>query len=220
MAAILVDYENVAGKNGLHGLEFLCSKDSLYIFYSNSCEKIRADQMRIIATSGCQFKAIKLVNSRNNALDFYIATECGALLQRGETQILVVSGDKGFHSVEDYIGIRAGSEKVRLAIAPTIDQGLITLTAKDDHERRSLIVESMQQLDLGAEYARWEERYSFSNAILNAFKGTKYEERSGEILAYIEHNREKTGRALYTNTLHNFGRASGTEIYQILKRVV
>lgn len=40
MAAILVDYENVAGKNGLQGLEFLCPKDILYIFYSNSCEKI------------------------------------------------------------------------------------------------------------------------------------------------------------------------------------
>lgn len=176
--------------------------------------------MRIIVNSGCQFKAIKLVNSRTNALDFYIAMECGALLQSGETQILVISGDKGFHSIVDYISIRPNAEKVKLVVAPAIDQGLITLNAKDDHERRSLIVESMQQLDLGVEYARLEERNAFRKAILNAFEGTKYEKRSGEILSYIEHNREKTGRALYTNTLHIFGRVNGTEIYQILKRVV
>ena len=220
MAAILVDYENVVGKNGLQGVEFLCPKDILYIFYSNTCEKIRADQMRIITNSGCTFRVSKLVNSRANALDFYIATECGALLQSGETQILVVSGDKGFHSIADYIGIRSGTENVRMVVASTIEQGLITLTAKEDHRRRKLIVESMQELDLGAESARLEERNAFRNAVINAFEGTSYQERSGEILDYIEHNREKTGRALYTNTLHSFGRVSGTEIYRILKKVV
>ena len=220
MAAILVDYENVAGKNGLQGLEFLCPKDSLYIFYSKACEKIRADQMRIIVNSGCRFKAIKLVNSRTNALDFYIATECGVLLQSGEKQIAVVSGDKGFHSVADYFSIRPEAENVMVTIAPTIDQALLNLSAKEDHERRKRIMESMKELDLGVEYARLEERNAFRNTILNAFEGTKYQECSGEILSYIEHNREKTGRALYTNTLHNFGRVNGTEIYRILKRVV
>jgi len=220
MAAILVDYENVSGKNGLHGLEFLCEKDILYIFYSNSCEKIRADQMRLIDKSGCQFKAIKLLHSRSNALDFYIATECGSLLQSGEKQIAVVSGDKGFHSIADYFSIRPEAENAMVNIAPTIDQALLYLNAKEDHERRKMIRESMMELDLNVEFARMEERNAFRKAIINAFEGTKYQERSGEILDYIEHNREKTGRALYTNTLHNFGRVSGTEIYQILKKVV
>lgn len=220
MAAILVDYENVAGKNGLQGLEYLCPKDRLYIFYSNTCEKIRADQMGIIVKNGCQFRAIKLLTTRANALDFYIATECGALIQRGENQIAVISGDKGFYSVADYLSIRPGAEKVRMVITPTIEQGLMNLNAKEDYERRRLVVESMQQLDLGVEAARLEERNAFCNAIINAFEGTRYQERSGEILDYIEDNREKTGRALYTNTLHSFGRVSGTEIYRILKRVV
>ena len=148
MAAILVDYENIAGKNGLQGLEYLCPKDRVYIFYSNTCEKIRADQMRLIVRSECQFKVIKLVNSRANALDFYIATECGALIQSGETQIAVISGDKGFYSVADYLSIRPGAEKVRMVITHTIEQGLMNLNAKEDYERRRLIVESMQQLDL------------------------------------------------------------------------
>ncbi len=176
--------------------------------------------MRLIVRSECQFKVIKLVNSRANALDFYITTECGALIQSGETQIAVISGDKGFYSVADYLGIRPEAEKVRMVITPTIEQGLMNLNAKDDYERRRLVVESMQQLDLGVEAARLEERNAFRNAIINAFEGTRYQERSGEILDYIEHNREKTGRALYTNTLHSFGRVSGTEIYRILKRVV
>lgn len=141
-------------------------------------------------------------------------------MESGETQIAVISGDKGFHSVVDYAAIRPSEEKVRMVVSPTIEQGLLTLNAKDDLERRRLIRKSMEQLDISVEYARLEERNAFRNAIINAFEGTCYQERSGEILDYIEHNREKTGRALYTNTLHNFGRVSGTEIYRILKKVV
>lgn len=120
----------------------------------------------------------------------------------------------------DYISIRSDPEKVRMVVAPTIDRGLLTLNATDDKERHRMIKESMKELDLNVEFAQLEERNAFRNAIINAFEGTKYQERSGEILDYIEHNREKTGRALYTNTLHNFGKVSGTEIYQILKKVV
>ena len=41
MAAILVDYENVNGSNGLKGADALCADDTLIIFYSNCCGKIR-----------------------------------------------------------------------------------------------------------------------------------------------------------------------------------
>lgn len=33
MPALLVDYENVSGSNGLKGADALCEKDTLIIFY-------------------------------------------------------------------------------------------------------------------------------------------------------------------------------------------
>lgn len=40
---ILVDYENVKGSNGLKGTDVLCRDDTLIIFYSKNCGKIRYD---------------------------------------------------------------------------------------------------------------------------------------------------------------------------------
>lgn len=96
MAAILVDYENVNGSNGLKGADALCANDTLIIFYSNCCGKIRYDYLQDIKDSGCEFKAVKLKGSGKNALDFYIAAECGIISERGEKQIGIISNDKGF----------------------------------------------------------------------------------------------------------------------------
>ena len=94
MAAILVDYENVYASNGLKGVEYLRDTDTLYIFYSQCCGKIRYDHMEAIESSGCDFRTYKLVKTGKNALDFYIASECGAICQKGETQIAIISNDK------------------------------------------------------------------------------------------------------------------------------
>lgn len=48
MPTILVDYENVNGSNGLKGVDVLNSNDTLIIFYSGCCEKIRYDYMQEI----------------------------------------------------------------------------------------------------------------------------------------------------------------------------
>ena len=53
MAGILVDYENVNGSNGLKGADALCADDTLIIFYSNCCGKIRCDYLQDIKDSGC-----------------------------------------------------------------------------------------------------------------------------------------------------------------------
>ena len=60
MAAILVDYENVNGSNGLKGADALCADDTLIIFYSNCCGKIRCDYLQDIKDSGCEFRVVKL----------------------------------------------------------------------------------------------------------------------------------------------------------------
>ena len=48
LATILVDYENVSTTEGLKGAEYLNENDTLIIFYSQCCEKIRAEYMELI----------------------------------------------------------------------------------------------------------------------------------------------------------------------------
>ena len=91
MATILVDYENTFASNGLKGVDVLSPDDTLIIFYSNSCGKIRYDYMQSIKDSGCDFRIIRLKNPGKNALDFYIAAECGVLSSRGETRLAISS---------------------------------------------------------------------------------------------------------------------------------
>ena len=43
MATILVDYENVFASDGLKGVDALRKDDTLIVFYSDSCRKIRQD---------------------------------------------------------------------------------------------------------------------------------------------------------------------------------
>lgn len=45
MAALLIDYENVNATDGLKGVEYLNKKETLMIFYSQCCEKIRAEYL-------------------------------------------------------------------------------------------------------------------------------------------------------------------------------
>ena len=48
MAAILIDYENVSTTDGLKGVEYLQERDTLIIFYSQCCEKIRTEYIDMI----------------------------------------------------------------------------------------------------------------------------------------------------------------------------
>lgn len=57
-----------------------------------------------IKESGCEFRVIKLKGTGKNALDFYIAAECGIISERGENEIAIISNDKGFQAVIDFFG--------------------------------------------------------------------------------------------------------------------
>ena len=39
MAVIMVDYENVGAAHGMHGVEYLTKRDTLYIFIHNAVRK-------------------------------------------------------------------------------------------------------------------------------------------------------------------------------------
>lgn len=217
MATILVDYENVVFVNGLSGVQYLTPDDTLCIFYSGTCEHIRSEYIHAIERSGCHFFVYRLQTVRKNALDFYIASEAGCILARGETHVGLVSRDKGFESIKDFLKIRSNN-KINVAIAGNVENVLSALN--DRKGRRSQILQDIQMLKLPNEYNRIMEKRQFHDKITNAFSGTDYETATPEILDFIEENRNSLPGTIYTGALHTFGRSAGIEIYRILKTVI
>ena len=220
LATILVDYENVFTTDGLKGAEYLNVKDTIIIFYSQCCEKIRAEYIDMIEKSQCEFKTYKLARTGKNALDFYIAAECGCLSANGEKQISIISKDKGFSAIADFFRIKFEAEGVTVHVAPNIEKALSSLNASEDAGRKKLIKEKSRTLNIDSEQARIKEHREFVNKIIKTFEGTEYEKKTNNILRFIEKQDEKTPRVLYTGSLHEFGREDGRAIYQMLKQVV
>lgn len=220
MAAILVDYENVSTTDGLKGAEYLNENDTLIIFYSQCCEKIRAEYIEQIEKSQCEFKTYKLVRTGKNALDFYIAAECGILGSRGEKQISIISKDKGFGAVSDFFQIQEEVDGVTVRAASNIENALAALNAPEDEARKKLIKEKMRTLSIDTEQARIKEYRTFVEKITKAFEGTEYEAKTDKIIRFMEEQDVKTPGFLYTGSMHEFGREDGRAIYQVLKQVV
>lgn len=220
MATILVDYENVFSTDGLKGAEYLSENDTLIIFYSQCCEKIRAEYIDMIEKSQCEFKTYKLARTGKNALDFYIAAECGCLIASGEKQISIISKDKGFSAIADFFRIKSEIEGVTVHVAPNIEKALLSSNAPEDAERKKLIKEKSRTLNIDSEQARIKEHREFVNKIIKTFEGTEYEKKTDNILRFIEKQDTKTPRILYTGSLHEFGREDGRVIYRMLKKVV
>ncbi len=220
MAAILVDYENVSATDGLRGVEYLNKNDILIIFYSQCCEKIRAEYIEMIEKSQCEFKTYKLVRTGKNALDFYIAVECGILGYCGEKQISIISKDKGFVAIADFFSIQNELDGITVRVASNVENALVSLSTIEDVKRRELIKEKTRILSIDAEQARIRERRVLVEKITTIFKGTEYEDRIEKIIQFIEGPTTKTPRHLYTGSMHEFGREDGRVIYKMLKKVV
>lgn len=220
LATILVDYENVCSTDGLKGVEYLNENDTLIIFYSQCCEKIRAEYIELIERSKCEFKIYKLARTGKNALDFYIAVECGILSSSSETQISIISKDKGFSAVSDFFRIKSELEHVMVRVAPNVESALVSLHAPEDETRKRLIKEKSKALNIEAEQARIQEHRAFVKKIEKLFEGTEYEEKTNHIVRFVEKQDVKRPKLLYTGSLHEFGRTDGRAIYRILKEVV
>ena len=220
MATILVDYENVSTTDGLKGVEYLNKNDTLIIFYSQCCEKIRAEYIEMIEKSKCKFRTYKLARTGKNALDFYIAVECGILGVQGEKQISIISKDKGFGAVSDFFKIQEELAGVVVRVASNVENALVALNTPGDETRKRLIKEKTRTLSIDAEQARITEYRAFVEKITKAFAGTEYEKQTDKIIRFIEERDAKTPRVLYTGSMHEFGREDGRAIYQVLKQVV
>ena len=220
MATILVDYENGQGFHGLKGAEYLNEKDYLIIFYSVSCSKITKEYIESIKNSGCQFTIYKLKTSRKNALDFYIATEAGRLSALGNGQIALISRDKGFDSISDFFSINDNLKETKLVVCDSIEHGLEKLTDSNDKERRKLIRDKMQTVDIEVEYGKIQESNSTKEKIKQLLEDTEYKPLTDNIIKFFSDNKCESTKKLYTGTLHEFGLKKGVAIYRLLRDVV
>ncbi len=221
MATILVDYENVYGSYGLKGVEYLTAKDNLYIFYSQSCKKIRAEYMEAIEASGCNFFIYKLKNTGKNAMDFYIASQVGECFGKtGETQVAIISNDKGFHAVVDFWTLKEEPEKHIVKTASTVEQGILLLNADFDKNRRNTIAQKAKMLELEQEHLKYIQKNTFRQKLIDTFLETEYEGMLEQILELIKDDKPIPKKELYTGALHNFGKKDGTKIYHLLKAVI
>lgn len=220
MATILVDYENVQGTKGLKGAEYLSESDHLVVFYSTSCMKIAVEYMDPIKESGCKFSIYKLKRPNKNALDFYIATEAGRLSALGDTQIALITRDKGFESISDFFLVNEALRTTKLVVCEDIEHGLEKLTDPNDVERRKLIRQKMQTVDLEVEYGRMQETNIVREKITQLLQDTEYKPMTDNIVKFFSDNKRETSKKLYTGTLHEFGLKDGVAIYRLLKDVV
>ncbi len=209
----LIDYENVR-EAGLDGVEYLYDTDAITIFYSAVCEKISKRSMDFILQSGCNFQAVRLKRTGKNALDFYIVSMIGALFGAGFAgKVVVVSKDKGYAAMKDY-WMSCGIPSERILLKASVKDGI--LSSNENSIRRKLISAGASQLDIGKEYAKYQEKERLKKKIETLFADTEYEDEVAKIFELTE--AEKKPKDLYLGSLKRFGRTDGTKIYRFLKQ--
>ncbi len=219
MSTFLIDYENINGLMLSFGLDLLTPNDSLIVFYSKGCKSIRKEYWDCIEKSGCVFSTVKLINKGNQFLDKYICTAVGEIHASGENEIAIISADKGYQAVIDYYA-SIGDTSLRIVKSDTIEQAMLSLGNPEGKQRRRLIAERSQKLDLDEISIRLKERESMKAKIKEALINTPYWFMTEEICDFVEESKGTNNRMLYTGALHNFGRENGRAVYNIIKEVV
>lgn len=217
MAVIIVDYENV-NESGLKGIDSLCSTDKLVIFYSAACNTITQENIDFIRSTDCEFESVKLMNARSNALDMYQATYVGRLIEQGVKEIALVSKDKGFHSIKDYVSMIAPD--VQVVVAPEVQVALSQFGSEDDIERRRMLQRKMSKVSIETECRcisiERENRRKWEQLL----RSGGFEENLDNVYDFLEYTREKGKKTIYTSALHTFGREQGIKLYGLIRDVI
>lgn len=217
MATIIVDYENVMDA-GLLGLDALCEKDSLAIFYSQTCNTISQEHVDYIQESGCDFEVVQLKTPRSNALDFYQATYVGELIANGEKEIALITKDKGFHSIKDYV---AGKwDDVQVVVAPNVQIALTQFSSPLEAERRKKLQYKMNKVSIKAECLRIKADKEYKRKIAQALEDGGFGNEVGNVYDFLKYTQDRSRKSVYTSALHTFGRQQGTKIYGLIRDVI
>ena len=229
----LVDYENVHYA-GLRGVDFLNEYDKLTIFYSDKCPNIIKRDLDTIKSSGCPLDTCRLLHHGKNALDFYIAVECGVLGFRGENQISIISKDKGFAKVgEDKLTIvivtkdrgfdgiidycKMRKSNCTIITAPTIEQGIMNIKGTDT--RKELAIDKTSQVHFSKvnNVPKKEKQQNGSADIIKAagLVGMVDTKTLEDVISAKYDN----GRGLYFAFIREFGKVRGGVLYETMKKL-
>ncbi|MBP3196971.1 MAG: hypothetical protein J6N21_08190 [Butyrivibrio sp.] len=138
----------------------------------------------------------------------------------GNGQIALISRDKGFDSISDFFSVNDSLRGTKLVVCDSIVHGLEKLTDPEDIERRRLIRDKMQTVDIEVEFGKIQEANAVRAKISQLLEDTQYKPMTDNIVKFFSNNKSETSRKLYTGTLHEFGLKDGVAIYRLLKDVV
>ena len=209
---ILIDYENV-GMQGLSGTQYLCSNDSVTLFYSDSSSHIEKEVIEAMEHNTASFEAIKLKTVNKNGLDFYIAVRVGEIVkEKPDTKIMIITGDNGFKAIKEYCQYYSELQ-YPIAISKDIESGIVSIDGNT--KRRKIILEKRKRLSIEAEFAAYSEREYFKRKIAKRFSGTEFEKVSSKIVEIVQNT--NSPRQRYLSSLKLFGKKNGCIIYKIVR---
>lgn len=213
MFYFMIDFENTRSK-GLHGAEYLLPDDNVTIFYSQSSLKVEKGLLQQVVDAGSVLNICRLQKTGKNALDYYIASRIGELFGGGyQGRIAIVSGDKGYSAVQDYWAYCAEPAR-KIVVGPNIEQCIGR--SNENSERKRTIQGKLQEVNLETQYGLYEEHLRIRQDLEDRFADAEYRELLGQIVNIAES--KKGRRSLYLDSVKQFGRKRGLEIYTRIRQ--
>ena len=211
----MVDFENTRSR-GLYGAEYLQPDDSVTIFYSQVCMKIEQKRFCQLKESGCGFRICKLQKSGKNALDFYIASRIGEIYGQGYTGMTaIVSNDAGFRAIKEYWKNCADVSR-DIILRSDIEQCIFS--SGENSFRQRQISLGKHEVDLEGEYKKYAEQQRIRKGLEESFAHTDYEKLIEQIMGMIES--PKSLKFLYLDSVKQFGKRDGLNIYHKIKQII
>ena len=214
MIHFMIDWENIQ-HNGLRGSRYLNPSDNITIFYSKACNRIEQGELQEILHSGCTLELCRLVNPGKNALDHYISSRIGSLFGSGYSgNVAIISRDKGFQAVQDYWKHCVKPSR-NIVVRPNIEAGIVSLN--ENTERRKQIQREMKIVNLEEEFEKYKEEKRIRSELKKLFADTDYQNFVNQIMDIVKNNKTPS-KIVYLNTLKQFGKKDGLEIYRKLRQ--
>ena len=95
----------------------------------------------------------------------------------------------------------------------SIERSIISANKPD--KRTALIHARLKSIDIGNFYSAYAESINLRGQLEEAFAGTGFSDRMGEIEDILKNG--KTPKVIYLDALRRFGRKDGLEVYKTLK---
>lgn len=209
----LIDLENVHNA-GMSGVRYLNENDTLILFFAEASKNLEHRHLENIAHSGCTLETYKLKSTGKNALDYYIAVRVGEILQVSPNDIIaIVSRDKGYKAVREYVQKRAEFNG-RVICAESIEKAIIATNNSDERTKIAQSQSRMENIEPFA--AKYAERQRIEKSLQQHFSGTEYESMLPDIISIVA-GKKPSAKVIYLDSLKRFGRKNGVDIYRQLK---